>query len=323
MRKLLFPLLLLTPSLAWAQTDNAARAQSLFDQAVAASRTHDYASACPKFAASQKLDPKTSTLLNLASCYELNGQTASAWATFKEAQAAAVRRGRTEWADRAAAAVKSLEPKLVRLTVHVPPSMRGLSLRVELDGTAMQETEWDQPLPVDPGEHRVGWAAPGYVPQSAAVAVTTANRELTLTELQRAPQPATPVARTTNEAPTRPVSPWTTGRVVGVALGATGVAALAAGSGFGLAASSKYDEAERLCGVSAGDTRTCLPERSTEALAARDDASTRATTSTVLFVAGGVLAASGAALFLLSPPRGGRSMALVPWERGVAAVGLW
>mgnify|MGYP001061677752 CR=1 FL=1 len=328
MHRLAFLLALLTPSIAWAQADNsAARAQSLFEQAVTAARAGDYATACPKFAASQRLDPKTSTQLNLASCYELNGQLASAWASFKEAEASARKHGRSDWAERAATAVKNLEPKLVRLTVRVPESLRALPVSVELDGTPLLATEWDQGLPIDPGEHRVAWTAPDHERATRAVNVTTTNVELTLSDLERTPAPAvpaaTPPAPSVQDTVAAPSGFWSTGRVVGAALGGVGIAGLVAGSVFGLSASAKYDEAETLCGVASGSPRTCLPDRSTDALAARDAAGTEATVSPGLFIAGGALTAGGAALFLLSRPGSPRQMALVPWNAGLAAVGRW
>jgi hypothetical protein len=325
-RRLAFSIALLTPSFAWAQADNSvARAQVLFEQAVVEARGGNYASACPKFAASQRLDPKASTLLNLASCYELNGQSASAWASFKEAEASARKHGRTDWAERAAAAVKKIEPTLVRLTVHVPQELRALQLRVELDGSPLQGTEWEQALPIDPGAHRVDWTAPEYKSAMRSVTVGTSSIDVTLTALERVPAPvALPTtAATSSTRDTLPVGFWTTGRVVGAAIGGVGIAGMIAGTVFGLSASSKYDEAEALCGDTGGSPRMCLPERSSAALAARDSAGSRATASTVFFVAGGALTAGGAALFLLSRPGSTRQMALVPWNAGVAAVGRW
>lgn len=321
MRRTIFAFVctLFAPSLAWAQADGAARAQVLFDEAIAESRTGNYGTACPKFAASQRLDPKASTLLNLASCYQLNGQTASAWAAFKEAEAFATKRGRTDWAERAANAAKELEPKLVRLTVYVPKSVAIPQLHVELDGSELQSAEWNQGLPVDPGEHRVSWSAPGFTSKANSIKVGTSSVDTTLTALEPVPVSATP----SDHPSTSPTSFWTTGRVAGVALAGTGAVSLVVGSVFGLSANSKYDEAEQLCGVPSGSPRTCLPATSADAIAARDDASSRATVSTIFFVAGGALIAGGAALFVLSPPNSSRRLAIVPTGTGLVAAGQW
>ena len=80
-------------SLAQTSAADKAAAQALFDEGKRLMDAGQFAQACPKFADSEKLDPGVGTLLNLGVCYEKNGQTASAWATYKEAASAAANAG--------------------------------------------------------------------------------------------------------------------------------------------------------------------------------------------------------------------------------------
>src|SRR6476469_942554 len=95
------------------RSDPRARAQQLFDSALVDAESGNFAAACPKFLASQEADPKTSTLLNLANCYEKNGQTASAWGAFREAETLARKAARADWETAARTRAEALEPKLV------------------------------------------------------------------------------------------------------------------------------------------------------------------------------------------------------------------
>jgi serine/threonine-protein kinase len=81
--------------------------------------------------------------------------------------------------------------------------------------------------------------------------------------------------------------------VVGLVLGGAGVIAIGAGAFFGLKASSTYDDALALCNPS----NQCKQR----GLDLADDATSQATVSTIAFVAGGVLLAGGAVLYLTAP----------------------
>ncbi|MCL2451247.1 MAG: hypothetical protein FWD17_20060, partial [Polyangiaceae bacterium] len=60
---------------AFAQTaSEEAAAEALFEQGRDLMLAGRVAEACPKFAESERLDPAPGTLLNLATCYERNGQ---------------------------------------------------------------------------------------------------------------------------------------------------------------------------------------------------------------------------------------------------------
>lgn len=87
---------LLTPAAAFAQETGAAVAEALFRTGRALMAAGDAARACPKFAESNRLDPKLGTLLNLALCHETVGLKASAWAEYNEAATIAGRAGQSE-----------------------------------------------------------------------------------------------------------------------------------------------------------------------------------------------------------------------------------
>src|SRR5262249_55537702 len=59
-----------TSSTALSQTRDPAAAEALFRQGRQAMEAKDFATACPKFAESQRLDPAVGTLMNWATCEE-------------------------------------------------------------------------------------------------------------------------------------------------------------------------------------------------------------------------------------------------------------
>jgi hypothetical protein len=320
------------PPKAPADASNAAAAQVLFDEGVHLMEAGRFGEACPKLAASQKLDPGAGTLLDLGTCYEKNGQTASAWATFQEAENLARRAAHDDWADRAHAHVVALEPRLQRLVVAVDQGAVVPGLLVQRDGLPVEASAWGLPIPVDPGSHEVRASAPGKRDWSTTVELRTegASSTVTVPPLEAAPAPpppaplAEPATSVSHESPAPPPSFWTTQRVVGVALAGAGVLGIAVGSGLGLAARAKYEDAiDNDC-----------PGRGTACTAAGvqegQDAHGMATASTIVFVSSATALAAGAVLFFVpfgdsrkaaSPV--GVAPAVAPGHASLTLMGAW
>jgi hypothetical protein len=78
---------ILTASLSRADAQSSsAQAEALFRQGKQLMAQKKFADACEAFDGSQKLDPSIATALNQADCREQNGQLATAWGLFVEAE---------------------------------------------------------------------------------------------------------------------------------------------------------------------------------------------------------------------------------------------
>ena len=154
----------------------AAEAQALFDEGRKLMNKADFAHACPKFAASQQADPAAGTLLNLANCYEKNGQTASAWVTFKDAAAAAHASNHKDWQKSATEHVVKLEASLSRLTLRLAPGQSEAQLTIRRDETAVSSALLGTAIPVDPGTHTVDATAPGKKPFHVRVEIAAGGQ---------------------------------------------------------------------------------------------------------------------------------------------------
>ena len=132
-----------------AQTEQAA-AEVLFREARAAMKHGNYAEACPKLAESQRLDPSTGTLLNLALCEEHTGRLTQAWLHLRAFLDTIPRDD-----DRVPAVrehLADLDARLPRLTLELTSRSRD-SNRLLLDGAEVPPVSWGSAIPVDSGEH--------------------------------------------------------------------------------------------------------------------------------------------------------------------------
>lgn len=292
--------------------DDRARAQQLFDDALEDAKKGDFKSACPKFQASQLADPKASTLLNLANCYEKNGQTASAWGAFREAAVLARKTSHPDWEASATERAAALEPTLLRFTVTVPEASRVDGLVVTRDGAKLSAGEWGVSIPVDPGEHVITATAPKKKPWEERVRVTEAVTSVTVPLLEDEPQAPPPVeipgaitSLPKVEAPPPAPVYWTPLRKIGAGVAAAGVVGVGASLVVGLVASGRQSDAEQQC---RDGVRGCPPA----AVSDSDYAYSLATAATVVFVVGAAALAAGGAIFLLAPSEAPTKQARAP-----------
>lgn len=289
-------LLALAPTSALGQTaQDAAAAESLFREAKALIAEGKFDEACPKFEASQRLDPGLGTLLNLADCNDKAGKTASAWAQFLDAATLARRTGATERADVASQRAQALERRLVRLRILVPAEVRTDGLEVKRDGIAIDAATWGGATPVDPGTHLVSAKATGKKEWSRAIEVMGEGQivDLAIPKLEDAPVEATPepsatAAPTSAPPPSKPLPAADSGgqATIGYILGAAGLVGLGVGTVFGLQAKGKWNDAD----CPANHCKTAADQTNAE------DAKSSASISTVAFIAGGALVALGGVL---------------------------
>jgi len=295
---------------------NRAAAEALFNQGRDLMSAGKFSDACPKFEASQQLDPGLGTMLNLAECYEKTGRTASAWAEYREAIPLARAAGSTARQDLATERAQALQERLSTLTIR---AMAGddanAHLEVRRDGVALQEAELGAPIPVDPGEHVIEAVAPGKQPWSSKIQVggDAAKVSVEIPALQAAsgnptssaPPPAVTTPGPTGAAPADNPNAGSAMRMTGLVFGGVGVVGIGLGSFFGLQASSKWSDAKGKCG---DFPYGC----SAEGQDLQSSAKSAATISTVMFVAGGALLATGAVLYFTAPKRESVALGIGP-----------
>ncbi|RYZ06760.1 MAG: hypothetical protein EOO73_14510 [Myxococcales bacterium] len=325
------------PAVAEDEEQVRALAQQLFDEAEALLSAKHVAEACPKYAASYRLDPHLGVLIYLAECYEHNGQLASAWGAFREAEGMAQAR-KDQRLSYARDRIDALTPRLSRLTVSVPTETRVEGLTLYRSGLELLPAAWGTPTPTDPGSYVLEAKAPGrrhwttsvvVPPEGGTVNVTVpvlAPGAEDLLPVTAAPAPApapvqtVPTARAPQTTPPdapRPTPPLVSAessagasdvsrRVTALALGGLGFVGLGVGGALGVGARSKYDESASLC----NDANVCTPAGT----ALRESAQSKALVASVLTGVGVAAVASGLVLWLTAPTTPAPSSARAAWS---------
>lgn len=266
--------------------EGAARAERLFREAAELVTRGQYEGACSRLEESQDLEPAVGTEFNLADCLEHVGKLASARQRFENVVSIAHQAGKFEREKVARARADALTARVGGVELSVARELDGLAIRVDGKSVASEERRL---VRLDRGKHVVVASAPLHVAFRAEVDIEDgATTRLAIPAL--APVPS---------APTEPPGPPPTHprRTLGLALAGVGVAGLATGGIFGAMALSLRGEAESECPAATYGFH-CPTASGADAW---NRASARGNVSTIAFVAGGVLLAAGAALWLTAP----------------------
>jgi tetratricopeptide (TPR) repeat protein len=244
-----------------------AEAEELFNDGNRLMAQGKLVQACDAFEASNRLEPRAGTLLNLGACREYNGQLASAWAAYKAALSRAKDPRKRELAQ---AKVAALAPRISYLTVSISDDSRLEGLSLTRNGVPLAPMLCNQASPVDGGEYVIASSAPGQEPLQiiAHVPVEGGNVTVDLPRFKEPtrspPSPAGPdprAAATEAMSTTRktvpsssqarmtaiergPASPHASSNVVPLVLGAGALALLGGGLAFERWGESRYAAAK-------------------------------------------------------------------------------
>jgi hypothetical protein len=300
------------PAFAAASPAEAALAQRFFDEARTLFGAGNYDEACKKFAASQKLDPREGTLMNLAICHEKQGRTASAWTEFNDARAQARSSGHADIDKFAAEHIARLTPLLSYLRIAVAPEARAPGLTIKLDDGSIDEVAWETDVPIDPGPHTLQASAPQRVTWETRDTVGEVGDHKTIQVPALRAVEFAPASQSEAPAPAPPASHAR--RTAGFVIGGVGIASIATGSVFGVEAISERHQVNTCTGTGCGAT----------AQAINDEGVRNAWVSNITIGVGALGLALGTYLVLTAKSSSATATtSVVVTGRGLSFVGSW
>ena len=238
--------LLFSPAALGQPVDKAA-ADRLFKEGRAAYDKGDYATACPKFAASQKADPAAGTLLNLAVCEERLGKVASAREHLSELLP---QLGQKD--DRlpfAMELVGKVDARVARLRVTLAEGAPAETVARLKQGDEQKTLAFGAEIVLDPGTYKLEITAPGRPDSQSELKLAEGQREA------RAIAPAEAEAvkskgkeEVVTPPPPPPPSSAPLRRTIGFVAGGVGVASFVVAGITGGIIVNKRSRLDELCG---------------------------------------------------------------------------
>lgn len=248
-----------------------AEAESLFTEGERLMKQGKLDQACEAFEASNRIEPRAGTLIQLGECREQNHQLASAWSAYKDALGRVKDPRKKAFAQ---AKVTAIEPRLSYLTVSVADDSRVEGLTLTRNGQPLDPALWNRGIPVNGGEQVIGGRAPGHEEWKTTVIVPVESGRVSV-EVPRfkeiaklvpppspEPRPAPTLPAASSEPPTSksaampanvgdtqdpPSSRWTVNRKLAIGLAGGSMAGLVVGLVLGTQARSRQDEAHQRC----------------------------------------------------------------------------
>jgi hypothetical protein len=272
-----------------ADETTAQQAERLFNEGNVLANSGNFASACPRYEESNRLDRAIGTEFNLADCYQNVGKTATALALFRSVEETAKAAGKVERQNTAHQRAEALDKLVARIRVTIPLDVPGLE--VSCDDKPFERGDLGRPLPFDPGAHTVSATALARLPWRQSVQLVAGQTvEVAVPELLADPSVVTPVL----------VRRGGTQRTVALVTGGVGLAGVAVGAAFGILAIGDHSTAHNLCG---SPTSNGPPASGCSSTGVTDwsNAVTAGNVSTAGFIVGGVALAAGVTLFLTAP----------------------
>jgi hypothetical protein len=296
------------PFAAFAGTaEDKATARDLAKEGIAAEQEGDCKKAIDRLERAEALYHAPPHVQHLARCYAKTGRlvdATEAWRkltleTLPPNSPPAFKEAVTE----AQAELPKLEPRLARLTIKTDKSYPELA--IDVDGKVWPTAVIGVARVIDPGKHQVSAHATGFAKSEQEIELGEGKSDeltLTLTPETVKPVPSTSASAAPSTSASAPPSssappvssgaPWKT---VGLVTAGVGVVAVIGGVVTGVLGKSKANQLETDCG---GHRDKCaLPDLESRKSSLR----TYQTTTNVLLIGGGVLAAAGIGIFLLAP----------------------
>jgi len=159
------------------------------------------------------------------------------------------------------------------------------AVKVSMDGQVLAERLEGSALSIDPGAHTFVFETAGQAPVTKQFVIRESQKNR-----HEAIRLGSPAASST---PTTASTELGTQKTVAIVAGGVGVVGIAVGSVFGFVAMARKNDAESACPADCSDQR---------GMNLWQDAGRAGNVSTAAFIAGGVMLAGGAALWLTAKP---------------------